>query len=166
MPIFFQTYILPKSLREELKEPIGLPVFGSDKEVAVKFNHLTWRKKFKKVITVGDYCSLNLSSNIKIFDGKTRRMKIPEDLSYNLFLKNPAGTIQSEAWGIIKEAILFNKNVFVEGEEDLLAIPCVLLSEEGTAVVYGQPGKGVCVIEVAPLIKKYFNDLLSRFETT
>lgn len=164
MPIFFQTYILPDSLREELQEPIGLPVFGSDKEVAVKFNNLTWQKKFKKIITVGDYCSLKLSSNVKIFDGRTRRMEIPEDISYNLFLKNPAGTIQSESWKILKEAIFFNKNVFVEGEEDLLAIPCVLLAEEGSAVVYGQPGKGVCVIEVSPLIKKYFNDLLSKFK--
>lgn len=164
MPIFFQTYILPVSLREELQEPIGLPVFGSDKEVAVKFNRLAWQKKFKKVITVGDHCSLNLSSNVKIFDGRTQRMEVPKDLNYSLFLKNPAGTIQSEAWGVVREAIFFNKNVFVEGEEDLLAIPCALLSEEGTAVVYGQPGKGVCVIEAGPLIKKYFSDLLSKFK--
>ncbi|MDD4874876.1 MAG: DUF359 domain-containing protein [Candidatus Paceibacterota bacterium] len=155
---------MPDSLREKLREPIGFPIFGSDDEVSIRFNRLAWQRNFKKVITVGDYCSLNLPSNVKIFDGKTQRMSVPKGLGYDLFLENPAGTIQSESWRIIKEAIFFNKNVFVEGEEDLLAIPCVLLSEKGFAVVYGQPGKGVCVIESSPLIKKYFNDLLSNFK--
>lgn len=164
MPIFYQTYILPDSLREELKRPIGIPVFGSDNEVAIRFNRIMQQKKIKKAVTVGDHCSLSLSSNVKIFDGKTRRMDLPKGLSYDLFLENPAGTIQPQAWKTIKEALFFNKNIFVEGEEDLLAIPCALLSEKGTAVVYGQPGKGICVIESNSLIKKYFNDLLSRFK--
>lgn len=164
MPVFFQSYRLPDHLRRELAEPIGSAIFGSDEQVAVKFNKFVWEKKFKKVITVGDYCSLNLISNVKIFDGKTRRTRLMDNLSYSLFLSNPAATIQAEAWTVLKEAITFNKNVFVEGEEDLMAIPCVLLAEAGTAVVYGYPCKGVCVVEVDPLAKKYFNDLLARFE--
>jgi hypothetical protein len=164
MPIFHQSCRLPDSLREKLAMPAGLAIFGSEKQVAVRFNKLVWDKKFKKVITVGDCCSLNLVSNVKIFDGKTRRKRLKENLSYNLFLSNPASTIQSEAWPVLKEAIFFNKNVFVEGEEDLMVIPCVLLAEAGTAVVYGYPLKGICVIEVSPPVKKYFNDLLSKFE--
>ncbi|HEX67672.1 MAG TPA: DUF359 domain-containing protein, partial [bacterium] len=53
----------------------------------------------------------------------------------------------------------------VEGEEDLLVIPCVLLSKPHTAIIYGFPKKGVCLIEVSKKIKKDLKDLLKKFKT-
>lgn len=160
-----KNYYLPEKLRPELRKVWGRPIFGKKTEVIKKFQRILKEKKFKKVITIGDYCSLTLPSEIKIFDGRIKRRKIKKLPRFNLKCKNPAGTIQKEVWPIIKKAIEQKENVFVEGEEDLLVIPSVLLSEKNTAVVYGFPEKGVCLIEVSPEIKKVFNELLEKFKT-
>jgi len=86
-------------------------------------------------------------------------------LPFSLECNNPAGVIAKEVWPIIEQAIKEEKNLFIKGEEDLLVIPAVLLSEEKTAVIYGLPEKGVCVIEVSPEIKKELKELLEKFET-
>jgi uncharacterized protein (UPF0218 family) len=143
-----KTYILPEEWRGELRKVWGVAIFGKKKEVKEKFEKLLKKENFKKVITVGDYCSVNLSSDVKIFDGRVKRKKIKKILPYSLKCKNPKGTIQKEVWPIIKKAIKENKNVFVEGEEDLLVIPSILLAPKNSLVVYGFPKKGICAIKV------------------
>jgi len=179
-----KTYFLPKDLQPELRKIWGIPILGKKRGVAKKFKGLIQKKKFKKLITVGDYCSLNLPSEnmrsiqgscrrqgsyIKIFDGKIRRKKIKIPLKwrgdFSLNCSNPPSTIQKEVWPIIRKAIKENKNVFVRGEEDLLVIPSVLLSKNNSVVVYGFPGKGICLIEVSPKIKKVFKEILKKFST-
>ena len=162
-----KTYYLPEKLRLELRKIWGVPLFNGEKKVLKKFQRLCQKKRFKKVITVGDYCSLNLSSDIKIFDGRIKRREIKIPFGWRegsvLSCRNPAGTIQKEVWPVIKKAIKNNKNVFVDGEEDLLVIPAVLLSGKNTAVVYGFPEKGICLIEVSPKIKRDLKELLKKF---
>lgn len=160
-----KTYFLPEELKKKLRKVWGTPIFGKKKEVLKKFQEIILRKKFKKIITVGDYCSLALPSDIKIFDGKVKRKKIKQVLNFSLRCSNPRGTIQKGVWQVIKKALKKNKNVFVEGEEDLLAIPAVLLSGKGTAVIYGLPSKGACLTEVSPQMKKKLKELLKRFRT-
>jgi len=160
-----RTYLLPDELRDELRKIWGIPIFGKKKEVAKKFNEILGKKKFKKIITVGDYCSLNLPSDIKIFDGKIKREKVKKIPKFSLRYSNPSGTIQSQSWKILKRAIKKNENVFVDGEEDLLVIPAVLLSKKNTAIIYGFPEKGVCLIEVSPRIKTILKELLKKFIT-
>ena len=161
-----KTYFLPEAIRPELKKIWGVPLFDSEKEVLKKFQQFIKERGFKKIITVGDYCSLTLPSDIKIFDGKIKRekIKIPPQWRKNcLKVKNPPSTIQKKVWLKIKKAIRENKNIFVEGEEDLLVTPAVLLSNKNTLVVYGFPGRGVCVIEVSIEIKKTLRELLKKF---
>ncbi len=160
-----KTYYLPEKLRPELKKIWGIPVFGKKHEVFQECQKLIKEKGFKKVITVGDYCSLALDSDVKIFDGKIERKQIANSLPFSLECSNPAGIIAKEVWPIIKQAIKEEKNLFIKGEEDLLVIPVVLLAEEGTAVIYGLPEKGICMIEVSPEIKKELKELLEKFET-
>lgn len=160
------TYILPEGLRKKLKKPFGISILGKKKEVVEKFRQLLAEKKFKKIITVGDYCSLTLPSDIKIFDGKIKRKKIaPPQKFFSGALKcsNPKGTIQTDCWQTIKSALKENKNVFAEGEEDLLAIPAVLLAPKKAAIVYGLPNQGICVIEISDKAKKIFRELLKKF---
>ena len=159
-----KTYFLPESLKKELRKVWGIAIFGRKKEVLKKFEEILKKKRFKKVITVGDCCSLSLPSNVKIFDGRIRRRKIKKILPYSLKCKNPKGTIQKEAWKKIKRAIKENKNLFVEGEEDLLVIPAVLLAPKNSLVVYGFPKKGICAIEVNQKIKKKIKNLLKLFK--
>jgi hypothetical protein len=163
-----KTYILPNFLRKKLRKPLGISILGKKTEVIKKFQQLLEKKRFKKIITVGDYCSLTLPSDVKIFDGRIKRRKInpPPNFWWGaLKCSNPRGTIQKGVWQVIKKALKKNKNVFVEGEEDLLAIPAVLLSGKKTAVVYGLPNKGICLIEISPKIKKIFRELLKKFKT-
>lgn len=156
--LFLSVLILPK-----LKKPWGLRFFDGKIKVKEKFLKFVIKKRFKKIITVGDYCSLTLPSSVKIFDGKVRRKKLKKILKFHLKCKNPAGTIQSKVWPKIKKAIKENKNLFVEGEEDLLVIPAVLLAPKNSLVIYGYPKKGICVIEVNEKSKKKIKNLLKLF---
>jgi len=158
-----KTYFLPEGLKKDLRRIWGVAIFGKKREVEEKFEKFLKKKKFKKVITVGDYCSVNLTSDVKIFDGKIRRRKIKKILPYSLKCKNPKGTIQKEVWPKIKKAIKENKNIFVEGEEDLLVIPTVLVAPKDSLVVYGFPKKGICAIKVNQKIKKKIQNLLKQF---
>ncbi len=160
-----KTFYLPRDLRSELRNVWGVPFFGQEEEVVKKVKDFCKRKKFTKIITVGDYCSLSLPSDIKIFDGKVKRKKIKESLPFSLVCSNPPGTIQKEVWSVLRKAIKENKNIFVKGEEDLLVIPAVLLSQENTAVLYGLFNKGICLVEVSSQTKKRFKELLEKFST-
>jgi len=182
-----KTYILPSGLKKELRKIWGIPFFNGRGGITKKFKKFIQEKKFKKIITVGDYCSLLLPSDVKIFDGKVKRKKINPALCLKLSSKlnrrickafsltpakcgalscrNLPGTIQREVWSVLKKAIENNENVFIDGEEDLLVIPLVLLSEKGAAVIYGFPDKGICLIEVSSKVKKDFKELLQKFKT-
>lgn len=160
-----ETFYLPLKLRPELRKIWGTAIFGKEKEVVEKYNRFVKEKWFKKIITVGDHCSSTLVSDVKIFDGKVKRKKVKKLLPFSLECSNPPGTIQTEVWPIIKQAIKGNESIFVEGEEDLLVVPAVLLLEENSLVVYGFPDKGICLIEVDPVIKKSFKELLKKFKT-
>jgi len=158
-----KTVFLPERTRNRLQEVWGTPIFGSEKEVLHKFKRIVNDRGFKKVITIGDRCSLSLPSDVKVFDKKINRKEIVSSLPFHFKLFNPAGTIQEKAWLVIEKAIKENKNVFVDGEEDLLVVPAVLLAEENSAVVYGFFEKGICLIEVTEEIKKDLKDLLKEF---
>lgn len=158
-----KTYFLLNELRRELKKVWGIPILGEKKEVAKKFKKVIREKKIKKIITVGDYCSLNLPSDVKIFDGRIGRNKMAPLQEYSFSCWNPPASINKEVWKTLKKATSKNGNVFIDGEEDLLVIPSVLLSRKKTAVVYGFTSKGICLIEVSPEIKKGFRKLLKKF---
>lgn len=158
-----KTYFLPEEFRPKLKEIFGTPIFGTTSSVAKQYNKLIKEKEYSKIITVGDYCSKHLRSDIKIFDGKVQRKTFKKRMDYSLSFINQPATIQKEAWDIVKKAIKENKHVYVEGEEDLIVIPAVLLAKNGTAVVYGFPKKGVCVLEASDGLKKQFREFLKNF---
>jgi uncharacterized protein (UPF0218 family) len=161
-----KTLFLPFKLRTKLKKPFGLTILGNKNQVAKKFQKLLIKKKVKRVITVGDYCSKNLPSQIKIFDGKIKRRNIRMGEKSSLSCFNPPGTIQKEAWSILRMAFKKNKNVFVVGEEDLLAIPAILLAKKGDLVVYGLPNKGIVVLEPSSQFKKKIRKILKSFVTS
>jgi Uncharacterized protein conserved in archaea len=118
------------------------------------------------VITVGDYCSHHLQSDIKIFDKKVQRRDFDQKHACTTNIKNPAGTIQKEAWNAITEAIRQKTNLCVDGEEDLLVIPAVILAKQKTLVVYGYPNKGICLLEANLKNKTIFRLILKKYFAT
>jgi len=160
-----KNYILPPGLKKELRKIWGFPIFGRKEEIAQKYENLIKKKKYQTIISIGDCCSLNLYSDVKIFDGRIRRKKIKNIPRFHFKVKNPPGLIKKEVWPKIEKAIKEKKNIFVEGEEDLLVMPAILLSKKNTAIVYGFPQKGICLIEISPSIKKEIRELFKKFWT-
>jgi len=159
-----KTLYLTNKLREELKKPFGIPIFGQKRQIVKDVRKLIQKKHIKKLICVGDYCSLSLPSDIRIFDGRIKRNKRVCLQEYFLSCKNPPASINADVWTVLKEAIKENENVFVDGEEDLLVIPCVLLAKRKYGIIYGLPDKGVSLIEVSLKIKKVFRKILRKFK--
>ncbi len=132
----------------------------------------------RPVVTVGDFCTLDLvargrSPDISLVDFKTKRQEEPElqDALQRvgarvLRLTNPAGTIAPEAWSTLSEAFKSKERVRVEvrGEEDLLALVCIALAPESAAVLYGLPSQGVVVVRADGAAKSRVLDVLRRME--
>jgi hypothetical protein len=123
---------------------------------------------------VGDYTSKNIletgiDPDIVVLDYRVMRMDVdPLDHGDRRVLKakNPRGTVDSEAWPALEEAVTLNNKsaVIVEGEEDLLVLPLICLMPLGSVIVYGQPREGMVVIEVTEEMKVWTDDFLARME--
>ena len=166
MELFFQymtkTYILPEKNRKHLQEIWGQAVFGTEAQISQECQKIINDKKYKNVITVGDYCSHHLQSDIKIFDKKVQRQAFGQKHDCAILVSNPAGTIQKECWSAIKQAIEKKENICVDGEEDLLVIPAVLLAKPKTLVIYGFPNRGICLLEINRALKKQFREFIKN----
>lgn len=149
-------------------------ISGSSEEVTSKLKGIIDSIKPRKVISVGDVVSRimlerKLPLNIFIVDNKSMREAtepLPFEADKTLKLVNPAGTITEEAWRIIDEAINFNGlvKVLVDGEEDLLTIVAVLLAPENSVVMYGQPNRGIVVINVTEKAKDKMREIINRMK--
>ena len=123
------------------------------------------------VIAVGDVTSSTIlkegfTPNVMIVDGITKRGAFEEEFSaervYEIF--NPAAAIYPEAWSVIDTAIHdeMNSLIIVEGEEDLLGFPAVLLAPDDSAVLYGQPDVGIVWIPINEENRKISRNLLEE----
>nr|MDO8097764.1 DUF359 domain-containing protein [Candidatus Njordarchaeota archaeon] len=170
----YKTAKLPESLREELSKPHGTLVTGKEDNVSKKVAEYVRKATPPKVITVGDVVTRSLISkgvkpDLAIIDGKTLRgpeEKIDYKVDERYTLTNPAGLVTSDAWKLIDKALKRNKKIeiIVEGEEDLLGIPVVLLAPKGSLMLYGQPNKGIVIITVNDEITQLAESILSRME--
>ena len=162
-------YKLPTEFRDELRGVIGEITDGS---------HL--KKKLKgRVVSVGDEVTLTLKKegiepDICIIDFKSRRKdynhkekKQIESIG-EIVLKatNPPECISDELMEKISEAYTSKKKIRieVEGEEDLAALPAILLAPDETTVLYGLPSKGIVLIDVKEKEKKIVKDFLEKME--
>ena len=136
-----------------------------------KLKVLVQQTKPLKVTTVGDIVSretlaTGIQVNLRILDQMTLRkrigpIEIKAERTYRV--SNPAGVITKEAWDIIKEALQDREAViFVEGEEDLLAIPAILESPDNAIIVYGQPSQGLVVVTASPDRKREVREMMNR----
>lgn len=143
--------LLPESVRRKLKGPLGILIVRPGEE---ELRRLA-REPF---VTVGDrvtesFCSLGLEPKLEVVDGKEMRKDRPLPTGcYQIIVKvrNPPGMITKEAIKAIKEAFEIDARIriMVEGEEDLLTLPCILYAPNGARVFYGQPGVGVVYVDV------------------
>ena len=188
----FKALELPLSLRESLQIPIGNlvePIDGGSSPQEQLKPYLESYKGF--LVTVGDVVTDSLYQvqvypDISIIDIHTLRddYRAPLITSKNIFhCKNTPATISLEAWTLIRKLFELLKTsrtnqklasvnhtnkdnsliIEVKGEEDLLTIPCVLEAPVNSLVLYGQPKKGIVVVNVTFDLKKHLFELIEKF---
>ena len=132
---------------------------------------LIQQNKPPKVTTVGDVVSretlaTGIAVNLRIVDQMTLRksinpIEIKAEVTYRV--RNPAGVITRQAWDAIREALQHREAViYVDGEEDLLAIPAILESPDNAFIVYGQPSQGLVIVTASPVTKHEVKEVMNR----
>ena len=168
-------YSVTPELRAKLKEPFGILICGSFAETMSKLENIVNQKKPSKIISVGDAVSQNLHEHqitpqLSITDNKRMRRRTKSKTFAGksvVRVKNPPGTITEESIAAIREALESDEHIhiIVDGEEDLLAIIAVLYAPEHSFVVYGQPYKGIVVINVTSEKKAGAEEILKSMKT-
>ncbi|MHA2379245.1 MAG: DUF359 domain-containing protein [Candidatus Thorarchaeota archaeon] len=160
---------LDLSLRTDLKAPKG-DVYDRKEGLPEKRVVTRIRSETPKlVIAVGDVTSATLidegyTPDVSIVDGITKRGKYEERFSgereYSFY--NPAAVLYPEAWATIDTAIHDKQKslVTVDGEEDLMGFPGVLLAPNGSVMLYGQPDVGIVWVPVDKANKSLARSLL------
>ena len=165
---------LPDNLRDTLQKPLGR-VFINTKQT-VRF--LT-EKDPSMIITVGDVITKalikeNIIPGLQIIDHKKQRQEIPAkfripEIVSSIKAKNAAGRISRTAVIAVNQALInYQKSrtpqqLIISGEEDLLALPAVLMTPLDSIILYGQPKKGVVTIMVDIALKEYFSQIIGKF---
>lgn len=159
---------LPDKYRIEFSHPRGIVFTGIPSENS----RLIKRKKFfkdKPIIAIGDIVAETiLQSDLRPFliivDYRTKRT-IRRGYITGLEVKekykvaNPPGMVSLKALNILRDALTndsIQAPILVEiiGEEDLLVLPSILYSRDKTIIVYGQPDKGMVIVEVDSITRK------------
>jgi uncharacterized protein (UPF0218 family) len=160
---------LPEDLRGELKEPLG-PVYT---DAGLLLGDAT-----EPIIAVGDIVAYHLleaghQPAVALVDGRTKRERVaPEVLEavdgfdHQLEVDNPPATLTDELLAALEESIYRPGTVVVTvvGEEDLAALPAVLVAPDGASVVYGQPDEGMVLAAVDEGLRVDCRELLERMD--
>jgi len=158
---------LPDSLRDQLKIPLGvlLPI-GQDN----KRNIQKYLSDDSFVITVGDRTTekmidFDLTPSLQIIDGFEKRIKrdiVKLGDAFELQIDNPAAEITLQSIEIIKKAFTMNPPIrlTVNGEEDLLVLPVCIHAPENSVILYGQPNKGLVLVQITAEIRNKAQALL------
>lgn len=160
---------LPEALRPKLAKPMGR-LFTKEEIRSGDFAAAVRATRF--VVSVGDRVTETLAEmgrppDVQIVDSRENRKdrKPPRAEHANLItVKNPAGYITMEAIAGIKRAFSGKRpaRVLVSGEEDLLAIPAVVLAPTSAGIFYGQPGEGIVMVVVSREAKARNKELLRQ----
>jgi GTP-dependent dephospho-CoA kinase len=164
-------YQLPNPLRETLKEPLGY--LFNEKQL---FDYI--KQTGSKIVCVGDQVSYTLLSHeisplFCIIDNHTRRRDVNESKiekihrfgSKKITVENPAGVITQELWDVIQKLFITHDSkvlVIVQGEEDLAALPAILLAPSDVTIIYGMPDKGVVAVPATEHHKQKVKNIIAQ----
>ncbi len=156
-------YLLKEEQREELRKPLGKVVKEIRKDELEGI-----------IISVGDMVTKwlkehEIKPDISIIDYKIERKKHEwkiEDDEKIIKVKNPPGMITEELWNAIKKAYEMKEKIRIEvdGEEDLAALPAILMAPIGANVIYGLPSHGMVVVKVGEKEKEVVRKFIEKME--
>ncbi len=156
-------YILDEKYRNELRKPLGDVVkYVEEKDIT------------HPLITVGDAVSSwmfehGIKPDIYIVDYMVERKKAERKFNDDakvLKVKNPAGVITQSLWDAIKKAYEGGERIRieVEGEEDLAALPAILMAPANATIIYGLPSHGMVVVKAGEKERKIVGEFLKKIE--
>jgi len=177
---------LLNTCREDLRKPFGIVISEYPPLSTFKLSGIIEALQPSLFITVGDFVTYNTFlfgdkhyyPNISIIDNKIKRehSRIVTEHYSNFFKKvintwNPPGMITPNAIESINNALklaLNNKRILliVNGEEDLLVIPLVLMCKNKSIIVYGLWRGAMVVIITSKRVREVFKEILLNCFTT
>lgn len=159
-----ETLYLTNDLRKELKKPVGKVILGKEKEVQDKFIEILKTKTYKKLITVGDITSKLFDADIRIFDGRILRNIYVDTPEPTITAENPPAAIDKDIWDILEKSLKSDRKekIHINGEEDLLVLPLLILSEPDTIIVYGLPRRGICYVIPDEKTKSFADTIVKK----
>lgn len=165
---------LPPALRSELKAPLG-PIFTDGSALL--------QEATEPIISVGDVVTYHLiqaghTPAVALVDERTERDAVDEEIArtiaeYDEFdriveVSNPPATLTAELLTALESAIADAPAratlIEVDGEEDLAALPAVMVAPVGSSVVYGQPGEGMVLGTVTEELQSDVRAILSGMD--
>ncbi|SDZ97814.1 hypothetical protein SAMN04488065_1520 [Haloplanus vescus] len=158
---------LPDDLRGAFKEPFG-PLFTDAERL------LDADGAGRPLVAVGDVVTAHLYAtdhppDVALIDGHTERERVDDSVAKRLpdpdiEVSNPPATLSSDLIDALLDALDREAPtvIGVDGEEDLAALPAILATPRGGAVVYGQPGEGMVLVPVTEETQARARDLLGR----
>ena len=164
---------LPYELRPILKKPLGKLIRGDPESPHTKLGQIFSIKKPVIIASVGDYVTKNLlekgfQTDIAIVDNRVMRNEVDPIIFERAqkHVKNEAGTISLEAYKLLKRAIMLKKKlaIIVEGEEDLLVLPLMVMMPIGSVIIYGQPNEGLVMIELTEEKRRWAKSFMEKME--
>ena len=151
---------LNKDIIMELKVPLG-KLYPNFEDAIDEI------KSSEFLISVGDATFANLTEyklypNIGIIDNLIQRKNHTHEIiraDHILKADNPAGTITDDLWETIGQALELSNTgecyvIEVAGEEDLAVLPCILMANPDTTILYGQPNEGLVLLRAHDLKNK------------
>jgi GTP-dependent dephospho-CoA kinase len=154
-----------------LKEPFGRLVPGEPSATMPELKRIIRDNHPRKVSTVGDVVSretliAGIQVDLRIIDHiSMRKPSTSFDMrARNTYkVRNPAGSISVESWETIKRAMRQEDVlIIVDGEEDLLTLPCIAESPDNSLVLYGQPSQGLVVVTTNTTARARAAEILAR----
>ena len=83
-----------------------------------------------------------------------------------IIIKNPPKCISNDLWEAIETAYRnIEKDplrIEIEGEEDLAALPAILLAPRDVTIIYGLPNKGVVIVKAVEKNKRKVKEILDK----
>ncbi|WP_424001457.1 GTP-dependent dephospho-CoA kinase family protein [Haloarcula salina] len=160
---------LPRGLRSELKEPLG-PIYTDTAALLADAG--------EPLIAVGDMVTYHLIEggrvpDLALVDEQTKRSAVDGDVTAAIggfdverTVENPAATLTAALLAAIRDGIESDETTLldVDGEEDLAALPAVIVAPTGASVVYGQPDEGMVLVTCDESARERARSLLERMD--
>ncbi len=158
---------LQSELRGDLKAPFGEIYTDTDALLSAAS---------PPIVAVGDVVTAHLVEagrvpDVALVDDRTERSPVDESVAASITgfdqtvtVENPAATLTAELLATLADASEADGTtlIHVEGEEDLAALPAIMLAPTGSTIVYGQPGEGMVLVVVDQATMDRVRDILSR----